>query len=76
MTIDMSGLPELCVCLHMKQEHGGKLANFFKGLPGGKSLAIKLAAARLSNPNMPRPKEVHCCLVCSCEQYNQRRDDN
>ena len=48
--------PDICSCLHMKVEHGGKLTQFFKNLPGSSSLVAKLAQERLTNPEMPRPK--------------------
>jgi hypothetical protein len=64
--------PEICVCLHMKQEHGGKLTGFFKSIPGGQDLARKLAQERLTNPEMPRPKKVHGCLICDCKEFRPR----
>ena len=60
---------DVCICEHMKVEHGGKLTGFFKSLPGTGSLIAKLAQERLMNPNMPRPKKVYACLLCNCKQF-------
>ena len=67
--------PDICSCLHMKVEHGGKLTQFFKSLPGSSSLVAKLAQERLTNPEMPRPKKVFACLLCDCKQFTQRSED-
>jgi len=61
--------PDVCICGHMKVEHGGKLTQFFKTLPGTSSLVAKLAQERLTNPDMPRPKKVYACFLCSCKQF-------
>jgi hypothetical protein len=61
--------PDVCSCLHLKEEHGGKMTGFFKSLPGTGALVAKLAQERLTNPNMPRPKKVYACLLCGCKQF-------
>jgi hypothetical protein len=62
--------PDLCVCNHLKQEHGGRMTNFFKSIPGSKALTKKLAQERLTNSDIPRPKQVYGCLICSCKQFS------
>ena len=61
--------PDVCICGHMKAEHGGKMTQVFKTLPGTSSLVKKLAQERLMNPDMPRPKKAYACLLCSCKKF-------
>ena len=61
--------PDICSCLHLKQEHGGSMAGFFKRLPGARALVIKLAQERVTNPNMPKPQKFYACLLCNCKQF-------
>ena len=65
---------DVCICGHMKVEHGGKLTQFFKTLPGTSTLVQKLAQERLMNPEMPRPKKAYACLLCSCKQFQGLRE--
>lgn len=61
--------PDVCICRHMKVEHGGRLTGFFKNLPGTTNLIVKLAQERLTNPDMPRPKKAYACMLCTCKQF-------
>jgi hypothetical protein len=67
--------PDVCVCMHLKQEHGGKLTDFFKKLPGTSSLIAKLAQERLTNSDMPRPKKVYACMLCNCKQFKSGSEE-
>ena len=68
--------PDICQCSHMKEEHGGRLTGLFKSLPGTGALVAKLAQDRVITPNMPRPKKVYACLICSCNQFKGMGTDN
>ena len=68
--------PEVCLCGHMIQEHGGKLTKFFKTLPGTSSLLQKLSHERLMNPDMPRPKKAYACMLCICKQFQSFHDSD